>query len=130
MKKVAVSLLVLGVTVALGGCGTTRTASKPVTAGYTATPQLRAGGTAEQQQHQAQLFDPYPDNNIAPAIAGGRPPGYEQPLPETERSRWTPRRAGFEPVVGAQAAPCPQLPYGPTIQPPNGPAAVPPVGSP
>ena len=41
------------------------------------------------QRQQIQQFDPYPDNDIAPEVVGGRPPGFQQPPVEPYRSRWT-----------------------------------------
>jgi hypothetical protein len=124
MKKLAGWLSIAAVFALLAGCGSTRNSSNPPVAGHTQMPTLRAQGTAEQQQHAAQRYDPYPDNNIAPNIAaGGRPPGYLHELPETERSLPTPRRMGSEPMIGSPVGP----PAGPVIQPPNGAA---PVGSP
>ena len=45
-------------------------------------------GPADTQQRHAERFDPYPDNQIAPEIVGGRPREFSNPKPETERARW------------------------------------------
>jgi len=51
-------------------------------------PQWFNPGTTEYQRQRAQRFDPYPDDDIGPPIAGGRPPGYTEQNPEVTRSRW------------------------------------------
>ncbi len=48
---------------------------------------LPPAGTMGEQQSRAAIHDPFPQNDIAPAELGGRPPGYEQPLPEPVRNR-------------------------------------------
>jgi hypothetical protein len=58
----------------------------------TAQPQLFGPGSAQQQQHQAQQFDPYPETDVGPSVEGGRPEGYTTPAPEATRgttNRWT-----------------------------------------
>ncbi len=54
-------------------------------------PDVWHPGSAQSQQRRAERFDPYVDNDIGPAVLGGRPPGYEEPIPETQRSRWNTR---------------------------------------
>ncbi len=44
-------------------------------------------GPMLQQQSQAIINDPYPQNDIAPYEAASRPPGYQRPLPEAVRNR-------------------------------------------
>lgn len=44
----------------------------------------------DQQQASAVIHDPYPQNDIAPGDLGGRPPDYQQPLPEAVRNRLVP----------------------------------------
>lgn len=46
------------------------------------------------QRSQVQRFDPYPDNDIAPEVTGGRPPDFGQQVNETRRSRWLVREPG------------------------------------
>ena len=46
------------------------------------------------QRRQVQRFDPYPDNDIAPSVEGGRPPDFGQQLNETQRARWVVRDPG------------------------------------
>ncbi len=50
-------------------------------------PQLLHPGPADYQRYNATQFDPYPPNDLGPAIVGGRPSGYEQPRPEVVRAR-------------------------------------------
>ena len=51
-------------------------------------PNWCSPGTARQQQLIAEQYDPYPENDIAPAVVGGRPLGYMNPPAETLRARW------------------------------------------
>ena len=44
-------------------------------------------GPMNQQQAQAVVHDPFPQNDIAPFEAASRPPDYQQPLPEPVRNR-------------------------------------------
>lgn len=50
-------------------------------------PQLAHPGPAPFQRARAVQFDPYPPNDVAPEIVGGRPAGYVRPPNEVERSR-------------------------------------------
>ena len=43
-------------------------------------------GTIDRQKAKASDFDPYPLNDIAPSVVGGRPPGFFNPLPEPRRN--------------------------------------------
>ena len=54
-----------------------------------AGPNWFAPGPAEYQQARAQRFDPYPENEAGPPVVGARPRGYEKPLPEVDRARWS-----------------------------------------
>lgn len=54
----------------------------------TAMPSLRHPGSAQTQQNRAVRFDPYPENDVGPAMVGVRPRGYENPIPEPSRARW------------------------------------------
>jgi hypothetical protein len=61
-------------------------------------PQFReAPGTINYQRSRAVVHDPFPDNSIGPPVAGGRPFGFEHPLPEPVRIQSTTpaRRPGF-----------------------------------
>lgn len=50
-------------------------------------PQLYHPGPAGFQRQNATQFDPYPPNDVAPEIVGGRPRGYQKPPNEVERAR-------------------------------------------
>ena len=50
-------------------------------------PQLFSPGPAPFQQYNATQFDPYPPNDVAPEIVGGRPIDFLKPPHEVERSR-------------------------------------------
>src|SRR5690606_3716257 len=49
---------------------------------------LPAPGPIWYQQQQAVLHDPYPDNDLGPAMTGVRPPSYDRPAPEATRSKY------------------------------------------
>tara|TARA_R110002073_G_scaffold176633_3_gene334346 strand:+ start:17630 stop:17956 length:327 start_codon:yes stop_codon:yes gene_type:complete len=51
---------------------------------------LPPAGTMNQQQANAIVHDPFPQNDIAPYEAASRPPSYQQPLPEPVRNRLIP----------------------------------------
>jgi hypothetical protein len=79
MSRIATLLLIVATTSFVGCRGTWQ-------------PRLFGPGSAEQQQHTAQQFDPYPETNIGPSVSGGRPDGYSTPAPEATRgttNRWT-----------------------------------------
>lgn len=48
---------------------------------------LPPAGPMNQQQAQAVVHDPFPQNDIGPYEAASRPPSYQQPLPEAVRNR-------------------------------------------
>lgn len=50
-------------------------------------PKLFHPGPASYQQYNATQFDPYPQNDMAPAIDGGRPITWSQPPSEVVRAR-------------------------------------------
>lgn len=54
-------------------------------------PSLCWPGPSAYQQQKAQRFDPYPENDIAPPVVGGRPIDYMEPVAEPSRARWDPR---------------------------------------
>ena len=47
-------------------------------------------GSINQQQANAVVHDPFPQNDIGPYEAASRPPSYQQPLPEPVRNRLVP----------------------------------------
>lgn len=52
-----------------------------------ARPDYGHPGPAELQQQRAAVYDPFPDNDGAPTVEGGRPPAYDAPPPDFIRSR-------------------------------------------
>ena len=57
----------------------------------TALPDLFHPRTLEElkkEQRQAERFDPYPENNLGPAVEGVRPRCFDQPWPEPVDARW------------------------------------------
>ena len=55
-----------------------------------ATPTLYPPGTVQQQQFNAQRFDPFPEPDTAPEIVGARGREYSKPVAEPSRARWNP----------------------------------------
>lgn len=57
-------------------------------------PQWLEPGPSRSQQRRAVRFDPYLQDDTAPAILrmplndGTRPRDFNEPMPEVERSRW------------------------------------------
>ena len=51
------------------------------------TPRLFSPGNAAQQRYDAIYTDPYPLDDAGPEIVGGRPRGYQRPVPEVVRGR-------------------------------------------
>ena len=93
----------------------------PACCGCVAPPDLSHPGTEERQQARAQVFEPYPDNDVGPPVVGGRPREYQEPRPafavlqDMHSSGSVGPRPG-EPIL----APCPQgqVPQAPVAQPP------------
>jgi hypothetical protein len=56
-----------------------------------AMPTLYAPGSVQQQQYEAQRFDPLPEPDTAPEIVGARGREYERPVAQPSRARWDPR---------------------------------------
>ena len=50
-------------------------------------PNWTHPGTIQQQQGRATIHDPYPDNDLAPAVVGGRPRDFQQPASEPTRNQ-------------------------------------------
>lgn len=50
--------------------------------------------TQAQRLHQAERFDPYPENETGPSIEEVRPYGFERNVAEPKRARWW-ERMGF-----------------------------------
>lgn len=51
------------------------------------TPNLFHPGPAGPQRTEAIYHDPYPLDDVAPEIVGGRPREYQRPVPEVVRGR-------------------------------------------
>ncbi|MBI3464851.1 MAG: hypothetical protein HY000_17620 [Planctomycetes bacterium] len=51
-------------------------------------PRIFRPETAEYQRSEAQQFDPYPQDELGPAVVGGRPPDFQEPPPDPSRGRW------------------------------------------
>lgn len=55
-------------------------------------PRLFSPGPARDQRARAQKFDPFPERESAPALAGVRPRDFDRPLEEPVRAqfeRWS-----------------------------------------
>lgn len=50
-------------------------------------PQLYHPGSAGYQRYNALQYDPYPLDDVAPAVAGTRPKEYDRPVPEVTRGK-------------------------------------------
>ena len=50
-------------------------------------PALGEPRTTQQQQYSAVLHDPYADQDLGPAVVGGRPREFQRPLAEPVRQR-------------------------------------------
>ncbi len=44
-------------------------------------------GTAQKQQFNATVFDPYVDSELGPEVVGARPKDYQKPLSDSDKSR-------------------------------------------
>jgi hypothetical protein len=88
------------------------------------TPDFYHPGSAGQQRAAALQFDPYPLDDVAPAVAGTRPREYDRPIPEVKRGQtYTPKRPKLQPIpwptlnmptlptLTAPATPAPGVPY-------------------
>ena len=47
-------------------------------------------GPPALQQARANRFDPYPENDLGPAVTGARPRDFQIPQAEPKRARWNP----------------------------------------
>jgi hypothetical protein len=68
-------VLLASLALALTGCPTIR------------MPQLANPGPAGYQRYNALQYDPYPLDDVAPPVAGGRPREYDRPIPEVKRGQ-------------------------------------------
>lgn len=76
MRSPTTRLLLCLFTIASLGCGP-----------YTRMPRLSSPGNTASQQFDAVYHDPYPLTDVGPEIVGGRPRGYQVPVPEVSRGR-------------------------------------------
>jgi hypothetical protein len=53
----------------------------------TIMPRFESPGTAGTQRANALQYDPYPLDDVAPPVAGGRPREYDRPIPEVTRGK-------------------------------------------
>lgn len=66
----------------------------------TSRPKWLNPGSADSQQAKAEVFDPYPQNNIGPDTVSMRPPGFEHEYPEVQRARPWDQRSKFRQWAG------------------------------
>jgi hypothetical protein len=109
--------------VCTGGCA-------PEAQRFIRFPDLAHPGPAFVQRAEAIQHDPYPLNDIAPEIVGGRPLSYQQPISEAERARMVPARpilTGPVPAPGTDvfAPPVASSPY--AVPAPQAPAPLAPI---
>lgn len=89
MSTSAWIVMLILVALGLAGCSTSKPVTRPGTSGAVGQSTLLSPGTAQQQQRQAERFDPYPDPRIGPEVVGGRPASYQRPATEVVQSRQT-----------------------------------------
>ncbi len=108
----------------------------------TIMPRLEGPGSAGYQRSNALQYDPYPLDDVAPPVAGGRPKEYDRPIPEVTRGKlFNFARPGEQPsavpLFGPAVAPpitappaMPSAMVSPFTPPANVPYQVPPVAQP
>ena len=96
-------LLAVAVVLSVGGCSTNMR-----------WPNWFHPGPAGYQRHNAIYHDPYPLDDVAPAVVGGRPREYQRPFPEVRRGRLF-----RPPQVSPPVQPGPSLPSTPLPPPPT-----------
>jgi hypothetical protein len=93
--------------------------SLPACSSAVRKPQLAHPGPAAYQRANAEVFDPYPENDLAPAIDGGRPREVGPPRNQVERSQQFLRSHGLRPRQEVPfAAPLPATTAPVTVGPP------------
>jgi hypothetical protein len=80
-------------------------------------PHLLHPGPAPFQQANAEVFDPFPQNDMGPAIDGGRPRDVGPPRSQVERAQDFLRSNGARPRQEVAAAPVAIGPPLPVTQP-------------
>lgn len=64
--------------------------------GCNARPDFSPPGTVYQQRNRAVVHDPFPSDNLGPAIEGARPMEFERPLSEPDGLQTIPTgRTGY-----------------------------------
>ena len=104
----------------------------------TIMPRLESPGTAGTQRSNALQYDPYPLDDVAPPVAGGRPKEYDRPIPEVTRGKLFHKPRESSPPVVAPSFMAPMSPVvtappalpGATVSPFAPPAATPYQGPP
>lgn len=112
--------ILIAMSFAFGGCS-------PEAARYIRFPELYHPGTAPQQRGEAIVHDPFPLDDIAPPVVGGRPLDYERPVPEVTRANMF-DNARRRPHAAIPVQSWPPPPPGAAVQTPAGTPAV--LGSP
>jgi hypothetical protein len=95
--------------------------------GYVAVPDLFHPGPAGYQRARAIQHDPYPLDDVAEPVTGGRPREYERPVPAPERAVQFDQR--HPPTAAAAGAPVTFAPA-PLASPQPAPFGVPPMTAP
>ena len=75
-----------------------------ISTGCRAQPNWGPQGTIGQQRSKAIQHDPFPSDDLAPPILGGRPAGFEQPKSEAVIAQGSPfsnKRPGRGPIQPA-----------------------------
>jgi hypothetical protein len=80
-------------------------------------PRLVGPGPAPYQRAQAEVSDPFPINDMGPAIVGGRPREFDKPRDEVRRSRQFLDSVGARPAAMVPTTPIPVGPPVPMGQP-------------
>lgn len=75
-----------------------------------AMPDVVHPGPEPYQQARARIFEPYPENDTGPPIAGGRPREYQNELAEPDRVMPRPGEVILWPYSRAAAPPPPAQP--------------------
>ena len=78
MRGTVRCLSMLLLSVSLGGCANV------------SRPNWFAPGPPALQRARANRFDPYPENDLGPAVTGARPRDFQIPQAEPKRARWSP----------------------------------------
>jgi hypothetical protein len=90
----------------------------PLCCGCLSMPNVAHPGTEARQQARAQVFEPYPENEMGPPVVGSRPREYQDPRPAfAVLQDMHPNRAAGRGSTDPGLAPCPPS-AAPVPQPP------------